>query len=243
MKPKPLIVVLCLDNHPKSDDINNPLFTALAKKDVVCKARTVPEARRYLTSTTRPHAILVVDAAVSSFEYREVLLRLAEYTRAGGTVIYAGTSTVSKFELESTFKDVWDLPWRASTYTNGIYTVNPRVRGIHTNGLARSYSVKATLVDNVASENAVYLPPSSPSTLPKGGGSSAGETYQTPAAFATVGRGRVGYVGDVNGVNDTTRLVIAMCFWPGSCAPIPPGHGVAEVVSVLSLAFIMLSLT
>ena len=209
MKPKPLIVVLCLDNHPKSDDINNPLFTALAKKDVVCKARTVPEARRYLTSTTRPHAILVVDAAVSSFEYREVLLRLAEYARAGGTVIYAGTSTVSKFELESTFKDVWDLPWRASTYTNGIYTVNPRVRGIHTNGLARSYSVKATLVENVASENAVYLPPSSPSTLPKGGGSSAGETYQTPAAFATVGRGQ-------DNATWRTKYVILISFlsWP-----------------------------
>lgn len=245
MEAKPLIVVLCLDNEPVSDVINNHLYTALAKEDVVRKARTLPEARRYLTSTTRPHAILVVDAAVTYPENREVLLRLVEYAQAGGTVVYAGvfSSMVRYPDLESMFKDVWDLPWRASAYTNGTYTVNTRVGRMNTTGLAKRYSVKATLVNNVAYDHAVYLSSSSLKKLRKDGGPLAGQTYQTPAAFAAIGRGRVGYIGDVNGVSDTTRLVIAMCFWPGSRAPISPGHGVAEIVSLLSPAYILLLLT
>ncbi|TBU26913.1 hypothetical protein BD309DRAFT_861448 [Dichomitus squalens] len=235
MVSKPLIVVICLDEEGVSEIINDRLYTVLARKDEVLKATSLSEARRHLTSTIRPHAVIVADDAVTYPRNREVLLRLVEYAKAGGTVVYAGTfsSSVRHQDLDSMFKDVWGLPWRAFSFATTTHTVNPRVQGLNPNGLVKRYVVDANHIDHVALEDAVYLPSSVVKKLRKGGHQSAGQTYRTPAAFATVGRGRVGYIGDVDGDDDTTRLVIAMCFWPGSRAPVPPGDGVAEVVSIL----------
>ncbi|KAI1786107.1 hypothetical protein LXA43DRAFT_1099551 [Ganoderma leucocontextum] len=230
MAAKPLIVVLCLQSSTILDEINPNILPALAQKGVVCKAKTLTQARRYLTSTTRPHAVIVVDAAVTYPENHELLPRLVEYARVGGTVVYSGvfSSTVLYPDLKAMFKNVWGLPWRVCAHTSGSHAVNPHVKGIGTKELVKKCIVKSTRIDNVALEDTVYVNPSAAKKLEQGQ-PSYNKTYETFAAFAKIGRGRVGYLGHFSSEPVTASVMLAMCFWPGSRAPVAPGDGVPEV--------------
>ena len=247
MSLKPLIVVLCLKFEEGFDQAHSHLLSVLAQRDVVRKARTLSQARHYLTSTTRPHAVILADAEVTEPEYHELLTRLVEYAKEGGTVIYAGKFNAAGLylDLNATFKNAWGLPWCVSSRSSaGSRTVNPHVKGLNTKGLVKRYPFPAVvLVNNVALEDAVYVAPSL-AKKPKNGSTSSAITCKTPAAFAKVGRGRVGYVGDMYWKSPTTYLVLAMCFWPGSRAPVAPGDGAPEVALVcvfsLDLTFVEL---
>ena len=235
MTVKPLIVILCLKFEEGFDQSNVHLLSVLSQRDVVRKARTPAQARRYLTSTTRPHAVILADADVTEPEHHELLARLVEYAEAGGTVVYAGPFTASSLDpnINTTFKTTWGLLWCVSAApAGGTFAVNPKAKGLNTKGLVKRCSFPAAIhVENVALEDAVYIIPALAKKLKNGQPSAAG-AYKTPAAFANVGRGRVGYVGDMQGMAASTNLILAMCFWPGSRAPIPPGDGVPEVVCV-----------
>ena len=235
MTVKPLIVILCLKFEEGFDQSNDHLLSVLSQKDVVRKARTPAQARRYLTSTTRPHAVILADADVTEPEHHELLAQLVEYAEAGGTVVYAGPFTASSLypNINTTFKTVWGLPWCVSAApAGGTFAVNPKAKGLNTKGLVKRCSFQAAIhVENVALEDAVYIIPALAKKLKNSQPSGAG-TYKTPAAFANVGRGRVGYVGDMQGMAASTNLILAMCFWPGSRPPVPPGDGVPEVVCV-----------
>ncbi|PIL32503.1 transporter [Ganoderma sinense ZZ0214-1] len=240
MSTKPLIVILCLKFEEGFDQANAHLLSVLAQRDVVRKAWTPSQARRYLMSTTRPHAVILADAEVTEPMHHELLARLVEYAEAGGTVIYAGPFTAASLypDINSTFKTAWGLQWSVSAACgDGTFAVNPQVKGLNTKGLVKRCKFQAAIhVDNVALEDAVYI---SAALAKKGGNGSSSHavTYKTPAAFGKIGRGRVGYVGDMHGEPATTNLILAMCFWPGSRAPIPPGDGVPEVFYT-GLAFV-----
>ncbi|PIL32506.1 transporter [Ganoderma sinense ZZ0214-1] len=234
MAVKPLIIILCLQSESAFAECNPDILPALAQKSVVRKAKTLSQARRYLNSTTRPHVVIVSDAAVTYPENHELLPRLVEYAKAGGTVLYSGifSSMVLYPDLKAMFKTVWGLPWRVCAYTSGNFTVNPRVKGIATKSIIEKCYVKSTRIDHVALEDAIYVNPSAAKklkNLPEGQSSSE-KTYETFAAVAKVGRGRVAYMGDFNPEPITVSIVMGLCFWPGARPLIAPGDGVPEVI-------------
>ena len=218
MLVKPLVVIFRLQYNSWFDHTNAQLIPALAQKSVVRQAQTPSQARRYLTSTTRPHAIILADTILTKPEYHESHAPLVEYATAGGTDIYAAPFSSSSLfpDLENMFADVWGLPWRiAESSTRGGYIVNPLIKGFETEGLVKHCSFRRLQVQNVAFEDIVYVTPSLADNL-KNGQPSHVKTYGTPAAFAKVGRGRVGYIGDDSFSNvrerATDELILAMCF-------------------------------
>ena len=206
----------------------------LSQRALLRRAETSSQARRYLTSTTRPHAVIVTDNAVTLPKYRDVLQLLVDYAAAGGTVVYAGmfSSFTIHPDIEFMFKSAWGLPWRPCAYTRETIAVNPLIKGLHVNMLVPRYSMKATYLGDVAPSDAVYLELPQIRKLTKSTAGQSSATCKTPAAFAAIGRGRVGYVGDVNGEKDTTSLILAMCFHPAARAPPAPGTGSPISVSV-----------
>lgn len=232
----PLVVVVRLEDHNIFEGTNPDLLRELAYRANVRTAKRVSEARRSLSSTVRPQAVIVADAAVVHTEYRDILLLLMDYVASGGTVVYAGifSSSVKPTDLDFMFKDAWDLPWHAGAYTRETVAVNSFSNGLNVGPLLKKYSMKALFVDNVALKDAIYLEPHFARKLAqaKNNEERLRIAFKTPVAFATVGRGRVGYVGDVNSETGTTNLVIAMCFHPGAYAPIAPGTGSPLPVSV-----------
>ncbi|KAJ2983612.1 hypothetical protein NUW54_g10615 [Trametes sanguinea] len=242
---KPLIVLLCLDCYDLFEAVHAHLSSALEARSEVHIAKTRVEALRFLFSTSRPRVVIACDAAVTSAEHLEVHHHLVEYVRAGGTAIYAGalSSMISFYAMESIFKVAWGLPWSKGTYHRETYVRNEREKSIDHKQLEKSYSMKANCISNVSPEHALYVAQYEVRKLRQG-------QVEAAVAFAPVGKGRLGYVGDVNGEIATTAVVIAMCFYPSSRAPAAPGlvslfhvstTSHAQEPSILIMSFIGIS--
>lgn len=120
------------------------------------------------------------------------------------------SSTIRPNDLDKFFRGA-GLPWTHAEYLRTT---------VHRNGsretsltcLPSSYSQKAIFLANVSVEDAWYLPNDASRTeslvfhsewiysLP-----------QTPIALTGIGRGKLGYVGDVNRENGSDVVVLAMC--------------------------------
>ncbi|KAI0704397.1 hypothetical protein C8T65DRAFT_830765 [Cerioporus squamosus] len=234
MPPKPFVVIFFPAQFEIFLDVYADQFNVLKEKLELRHAFNADDVRRYMNSTVRPHAVIVADSFVTIPSYRDVLIRLVDYARAGGTVIYAGllSSFSTPSALNAGFEHVWELPWRTGPYHRETFSLNPSVRGIDTKLVSQKYSMKALFLTNVELQHAVYV--ESANIRHVSSGSHGGTVYETPAAFAPVGQGYFGYVGDVNQEADTTKLLLAMCLRPGSRAPIAPGTGVPPTVSRIS---------
>lgn len=230
MPPKPRVVILC----PEQCDIFLSIYAEqldnLEEKLEIHTADTAEQVRRYINSTVRPQAIIVADAFVTVPSYRDVLLRLVDYARIGGTVIYAGllSSFSTSSTLNAAFEHMWKLPWRTGPYHRKTVELNTAVKGINIKLVSKKYSQKALLLANVELPHAVYLEPAKTRRVETG---PHGRTvYETPAAFAPIGQGFFGYIGDVNGEAGTIKLLLAMCLRHGARAPATVGTGVPPTV-------------
>ncbi|CDO78199.1 hypothetical protein BN946_scf184770.g2 [Trametes cinnabarina] len=160
--------------------------------------------------------VLVTDGAIAEPEHSELASRLAECTRAGTRVVL-GVDVgcfISPSNMPALFSK-WGLRWDRGDYGRTNLTLNPAglPSPLREAALFPSVSAKALHVKNVRREHAVYVPG------PDGWGSGADES---PAVFARVGNGYLGYVGDVNGEQQLIRLLIEMLgitIKPGDMGP------------------------
>ncbi|KAI1786106.1 TPR-like protein [Ganoderma leucocontextum] len=237
---KALIVILGLDNiWDGTQPLTHHLRSAHPNRTVVREAKTPTEAHRYLNSTVRPYAVVVTDAAVLKPDHRGLLPKLVHYARDGGTVIFDGgfAQRVGPAKLGLMFMDDWKVPWRAHEEGSAEISLNASTNGdavrVDHAGLAKKYTTRANWIRAVALEDALYLDSRVANQLAGGKRKGKkewkppqGETYKTPFAFMVVGRGRLGYIGDVEYDPRTVRLIAAMCLYPGSRAHRPLGTGV-----------------
>ena len=142
-------------------------------------------------------------------------LRLAGYAKAGGTVALCSmySSYTLLHDVEFIFEHIWELLWRPVAYTSEDVVVNPRMKRLSTPLLVKKYCMKAMYVDNVALSDAVHPSPPSAKRLARRDVAEEQQTatYRTTAAFTTVGKGRLGYVGHANvGHNIAIKTICAM---------------------------------
>ena len=95
----------------------------------------------------------------------------------------------------------FDLPWRSGSYARSNSTLNPDMTSLDTAGLLEEYSQKAVHLSGVDSRDTVYLPDEEPYHV---------DPSETPVALASVGPGRLGYVGYVNREDGTRKVVLRM---------------------------------
>ncbi|EPS98306.1 hypothetical protein FOMPIDRAFT_34045, partial [Fomitopsis schrenkii] len=111
----------------------------------------------------------------------------------------------------------WNLRWAAGAYHRTTSALNPAgiPSPLRPNALFAAYSMKAVHLRHVKAKHRVYVP-LAPSCI-EDQASQPGEAItgallqECPAAWAPVGRGFVGFVGDVNAEEESTRLVLEMC--------------------------------
>ncbi|RPD52547.1 hypothetical protein L226DRAFT_496202 [Lentinus tigrinus ALCF2SS1-7] len=219
MPPKPLVVVLAPTESDLFLSVCAHKFKVLKEKIELREAFTSEQVRRYVTSTVRPHAVIVADSFVTIPSYRDVLVRLVDYARSGGTVIYAGllsSSVSTPSALNVGLEQLWELPWRTGPHHRETFSLNTSVRGINHNFVPQNYSMTALFLANVELQHAIYLEPANVRHVETGPHGRA--VYETPAAFAPVGQGYFGYIGDVNQEGGTIRLLLAMCLRAGARA-------------------------
>lgn len=212
--------VLFLKLSPQYDSIFNDLYApveAKIKTDFQTQEqRSIGGARTYL-STTRPLAILAVDAGLlgNTYEQGRLQKELARYVRSGGTLIMA--CLFSSFsrppQLDAFYRRI-DVPWRVGDYHRTTFYRNPAFKAIfgsqlHTS-LEDSYSMKAVHLKHITPAARVYVPDASSRTQSMVFAPAAVDLQQCPAVFAPYGKGYIGYIGDVNNEEGSRKLLAAM---------------------------------
>ncbi|KAK3618028.1 hypothetical protein LTR22_026514 [Elasticomyces elasticus] len=210
---KPRIVLLSLEKRPHFDKMYTHLLTALKAKADVEMIEEPSEARQAFGCGTKakPQAILVTDGALLASTRISLVQEAASYARDGGTLVFMGdfASSARSSDIENLF-DTLELPWASGDYHRTTSNVNRDVKHLDTSVLVPSYSQKALYLQNVASNDAVYLPSGAP-TQSIVFESRAVDTTQSPTVYGATGGGKVGYIGDVNAEDESTPVVLLMC--------------------------------
>ncbi|KAI0631742.1 hypothetical protein C8Q77DRAFT_157668 [Trametes polyzona] len=226
---KPLVVLLSFRSHAAFAEFYPSLLDALHRKAEVQVAHTRAEALRYLTSTARPRAVIVCSATPSYPEYVDVSIRLEQYARAGGTVVFAGlfAASVGFPDLKAMFKNVWGLPWEMSRCDDKTYALNLGVKGLDVASLQRKFWASAILLRGVKPHDALYVGQNVLKKIVAGdaGNRAAPDSVEAAVTFTVVGKGCMGYIGDrAHGYGPaTTSAILAMCFRPGFQQMVPAG--------------------
>ncbi|KXS98106.1 hypothetical protein AC579_9001 [Pseudocercospora musae] len=211
-RPRPRVVLLQLQKESFFDDQYARLLQVLKAKAEVDTITSRSAASALFNSKYRP-VVLATDQALTESKNSTLGEEARQFVRSGGTLIfcchfptYSQPSDVD--ELFSRF----DLPWECGDYHRTEHSINDYMAHVETTGLTSHYSQKALHLQNVDRSDAVYLPSNTShiesSVFPL---SPIEDLSQTPAAFAACGRGKVGFLGDLNAEDATHNVVLAMC--------------------------------
>ncbi|KIW13028.1 hypothetical protein PV08_08215 [Exophiala spinifera] len=183
----------------------------IAQKGVLTQVRNAQQALDMLNGNGKPQAILVADAGVASRVNNDVIDKLIEYVRGGGIVVLAGSfsSSIRPSDM-CKYSRKWNLPWKNGSYCRTTVHLNRSAEGVPRSGLPASYSQKALFLTNVDNNAAWYLPNEHSRTESHVFSPEPVPTSETPAAFAKVGNGWLGYIGDVNGEEETDAVLLGM---------------------------------
>lgn len=212
-------MLLALDSQPWFDEMYNRVLNKLSDRAQLVPARSVRTAVNFLENN-QPTAIFATDSGLTERENVAVVQKVKNYVSSGGRAIFGGnfSSFVHTVKMGPFFRTNFGLPWDYGDYTRDDLFLNmDAVENLPSqHQLASKYSQKAVYVKIVDSLTALYLrrpedddddaldegypPPRIVETI-----------SQTPAAWASVGQGWVGYTGDVNAEEDTDAVVLAMC--------------------------------
>jgi hypothetical protein len=144
--------------------------------------------------------VFITDSRITEKKNEALLVELVAYAKAGGIVVMWGTfsASTSRPGMDAFFRKGWDLPWKMSSYHRTTFSLNRQNELATSNHkLQDSYSMKAVHLRDVPNEAALYL-------------NASENLAETPVVFAEIGKGRLGYVGDVNSEVGSTKTVVAM---------------------------------
>ncbi|KAI2615883.1 hypothetical protein GGR54DRAFT_611409 [Hypoxylon sp. NC1633] len=199
--------------------LEEPSFRNTIKKlseiATVRLAKDDKEAFDLLKENPTPRAIIITDSIFMEPENAKLTRQVADYARGGGTVILIlglpGESSSIHFQ---SFMKECGLPWTLSCYAHDDYAVNisamglPGVRWMY--GLPALFNSDSMFLENVASNARWYLP-AAPYTWNEEEQSMPPPPRKgTPVAFSKVGKGYLGYIGDINNEKATDAIILAM---------------------------------
>lgn len=113
--------------------------------------------------------------------------------------------------LTSTFS-LFGLPWEHGDYLSTTFEVTPTwLQNVPE--LAEKYSVKAQHLKHVEARDCVYLPAHESRVQSHVFPAISISKKETPLAIRQVDKGYLCYVGDVNWLHSTTKVIIALSKW------------------------------
>jgi hypothetical protein len=210
---KPKILLLSLNKQSWFDNMYIGLLKAIAARAEIVEATSVAALPKLSPSVHS--AVFITDEAITERKHAAVLSQIVDYTRAGGTVVIGGlfSSFVKLDTLDAHFL-CWGLSWKAAGYRRSPCVLSRATHpGFRSNGrLPASYSMKAVSLKGLAPEDIMYK-------REEGEGEDEDKvTSRLPeeatVAYARLGSGYLGYIGDVNAEEDSISVVLAMCGLP-----------------------------
>lgn len=156
-----------------------------------------------LMSSTHLSGIFVADPSISDPERTVLREKLGQYTKDGGTVVLGG-SFANDFPLakfREFFEETWGHSWEVGSFLLSHFktsSLNELVNNC--SQLPPNYQMQALCVRGISPTDMVYGVNQSDQS----------EQLQAPVVFAKVGKGRLGFVGDVYWEKSTTTVILAM---------------------------------
>lgn len=217
----PIILVLSLEKESWHSEMTGRLHTLIRSRAKLVEAETKQAA--YAALSTGINAVLVSDAGITKRKHRELANALVAYTKDGGTVLLG--CLMSSFSTPPDFNrmmsSVWSLPWRSGSYSREDSPLNEaastdRIRGV---GLPKMINVKAVYLQHVSAEDKIYARGEriTPRTMTQ----QLLEQYeeedksgQAAVAFGSVGKGYLGWIGDVNSEEELDPVYLALLGLP-----------------------------
>ncbi|KAJ7491054.1 hypothetical protein FB451DRAFT_630247 [Mycena latifolia] len=223
---KKFVLQLSLAHEDFLDGILAHTFAALRARVTLSVARSAEQALKFLASPDLT-AVFVTDPGISEPKHANVLAKLVEYAKSGGSVVLGGlfSSFIAPPKLASFFRDAWGLSWAMGSYHRAYFTLNPAHETVQANtSLLPSYSMKAAHLKGIGAGAAVYADPH-------------GSVSEAPVCQGRIGLGYLGYVGDVNGEQGSTNAVLAMLGVLDmlSAPPQNSGSGIARFILHLAV--------
>lgn len=203
------IVLLSLHHEPYFDEMYQALLGALQTNARVQRVKQAAPAMRLLSEQPRPTAVIITDEALAETQNANVWEATLRYVRQGGTAVVMGSfaSFVQPLDMKPFFSKA-GLPWEAGGYSRTTIVLNRDAVGRNlATQLPREFSQKGLGVKNVASSDIWYRSDDDVAMWANAPG-------ETTVAFANVGQGHLGYVGDVNNEKGSDAAILAMCGLP-----------------------------
>ncbi|KAG7453095.1 uncharacterized protein BT62DRAFT_959370 [Guyanagaster necrorhizus] len=193
------ILLISLENEPFFEDIHKNLLTALRSKRRVVQALSADEAIQSLASPDLT-GVFVTDPGIIRKKHNRVLTKLVNYTKDGGLVVFGGlfSSVIRPPEMDKFWSTAWGISWRMGSYRREMFYRQGNDTLKSSKCLPASYSMKAVHLKGINSAAAVYKNRDQHGEL------------QAPVVRMKFGMGYLGYLGDVNAEDESTKVVLAM---------------------------------
>lgn len=199
----PSILVISLYGKSFFTDVKyKGLLPVLLTKAVVHESLSIDEASSYITSGW-PTVLLITDPVLTQRKNAEFTSILVKWVHGGGTAIFMG-----RFSTDVEWPDLNSLlqlfhkdsirPWAMIAYSKEHVKINKSINGLRTHTLPETSYVKATFLKNVKREETLYYHKS-------------GDQRLCSAAYAPIGFGWLGYIGDMEYHDGAEKTIIAMC--------------------------------
>ncbi|KAH7009919.1 triacylglycerol lipase [Ilyonectria destructans] len=211
---KPGVLLISLEFKSFFDEMYEALLDAFHSKSTIKRVKQANSAISELSREPRPSAVLVTDEGLTTNENSHVWEAVLQYVRGGGVCVVMGNFPA--FVLPDNMKPFFakaGLPWESGPYHRTTLVLNTEATGQDlATRLPSQYSQKALFVKNVTPADSWYVTNVDSVTesrvLPQENADTPGKT---PVAFARVGVGKLGYVGDVNAEKGSDAAILAMC--------------------------------
>ena len=198
-------------------DMYSPLLSQISLKHSVTKVNTARDALRSIQSAHPPSVILCVDGGISKVHFANFHRRLARYVIEDGGALLFGllfSSFVRPPDLNAIFR-AFELDWSFGDYHRTTFSLNQAstalgMLGDNAGGLEAAYSMKSVHLKGVPNEAKLNVPTEESQVESLVFPPRLVDTVQSPAVYARCGKGRIGFIGDVNKEEGSRRLILAM---------------------------------
>ncbi|KAF4453642.1 triacylglycerol lipase [Fusarium austroafricanum] len=210
---RPQLLSISLNHQPFFDQLYEPLLAEIRSKADFWRAEDADSAGRRLSEEPNPAAVLITDEALTVNRNNHLWRAVLQYVREGGRAVVMGnfSSYVKPLSIKPFFAQA-GLGWDVGSYHRTTVVLNnAAVESDLAAKMLPRYSQKAQFVKNVASEDAWYVTDEESVieslVFPPTNARVSGES---PVAFASVGDGKLGYIGNVNGEQGSNVAVLAI---------------------------------
>ncbi|KAK7438432.1 hypothetical protein VKT23_018045 [Stygiomarasmius scandens] len=195
---RPFVLVLSLEHESFFDELSKSLYDAIREKASLVQVKSLQEGLDHLDKEGLL-AVYIDTSGIARVQHTDLLFKVIDYTRAAGVTVIGGSfsSFISKPDMDR-FWQKWNLPWKMGSYHRDTFYAIETHELVGANpSLEASYSMKAVHLAGPATKDVVYHDNVSVSS-------------ECPVVHTKLGNGYLGYVGDVNHEEGSTKVVLAL---------------------------------